>query len=65
MFVVLYSYIVACYDSIKKFQSINRRINNRQSGRDVELEVSVMNTDNDDSDMINLDCIHMDVKIED
>ncbi len=36
----------------------------RQSGRDVELEVSVMNTDNDDSDMINLDCIHMDVKIE-
>lgn len=31
----------------------------RQSGRDVELEVSVMNTDNDDSDMINLDCIHM------
>ena len=37
----------------------------RQSGRDVELEVSVMNTDNDDSDMINLDCIHMDVKIED
>ena len=26
----------------------------RQSGRDVELEVSVMNTDNDDSDMINL-----------
>ena len=23
-----------------------------------------MNTDNDDSDMINLDCIHMDVKIE-
>lgn len=29
MFVVLYSYIVACYDSIKKFQSINRRINNR------------------------------------
>ena len=37
----------------------------RQSGRDVELEVSVMNTENDDSDMINLDCIHMDVKIED
>lgn len=31
MFVVLYSYIVACYDSIKKFQPINRRINNRQS----------------------------------
>ena len=37
----------------------------RQSGRDVELEVSVMNKENDDSDMINLDCIHMDVKIED
>ena len=37
----------------------------RQSGVDVELEVSVMNTDTDDSDMINLDCIHMDVKIED
>ena len=37
----------------------------RQSGRDVELEVSVMNTDTDDTDMINLECIHMDVKIED
>ena len=37
----------------------------RQSGRDVELEVSVMNADTDDTDMINLDCIHMDVKIED
>lgn len=37
----------------------------RQSGRDVELEVSVMNTDADNDDMINLDCIHMDVKIED
>lgn len=36
----------------------------RQSGRDVELEVSVMNTDMNDNDMINLDCIHMDVKIE-
>ena len=39
--------------------------NYQDSLADVELEVSVMNTDNDDSDMINLDCIHMDVKIED
>ena len=37
----------------------------RQSGREVELEVSVMNSDQEDQDMINLDCIHMEVQIED
>lgn len=37
----------------------------RQSGREVQLEVSVMNSDQEDQDMINLDCIHMEVQIED
>lgn len=37
----------------------------RQSGREVELEVCVMNSDQEEQDMINLDCIHMEVQIED
>lgn len=36
----------------------------RQSGREVELEVGIMESSKAGDDMIDLECIHMDVKIE-
>ena len=50
-------------DEPERIETLRQELN-RQSGRDVNLEVGIIENPRDDADMINLDCIHMDVKIE-
>lgn len=51
-------------DKPERIEALKQEIS-KQSGRDIDLEVGIIDQSASDDDMIDLGCIHMDVNIED